>query len=127
MKIFGIEIKFPNRIAEERDKNPFGKVVFNIQIRERGITLADPDGVKTPTFNEVNPRAWLLGHTKAEQFNSEWVEISKMPDHEVINWMKLGNENIANGVPLPTGRALEEVIANRSDVVTKENDGSMFQ
>jgi hypothetical protein len=114
MNILGFEIIR----KKDRDDNPFGRVMYNIQIHEKGLTLSNPDGTGVPMVGiEVDPRAWLLGHVEAEKFSRDWDTIFKMPDADVMEWAMRKNEYIAAGVSSPTTKALEDITS------TKKNDG----
>lgn len=123
MKFFGFEIIK----IKDRDDNPFGKVMYNIQIRENGLTLSSPDGTSAPNVGvEVNPRAWLLGHVEAEKFSRDWESIFQMPDAAVTEWALRRSEYATAGVTGPTTKALEDIMT----MATKKNDEQtegMFQ
>lgn len=121
MEILGFEIIR----KKDRDENQFGKVMYNIQIRQGGITLSSPDGTSAPNVGvEVNPRAWLLGHVEAEKFSCDWETIFKMSEADVIEWMRRRGEYSIAGIPYPTTRALEDIMAISTK---KPESGDMYR
>lgn len=119
MNLLGLEIKRKST----PDPHPFGKVIFNIQIRENGVTLAGPDGKSIPTIGiDVNPRAWLLGFAHAEQFGVDWTTVSKITEMEVSRWAELGTQYRASEIVAPTAKALDEILKAREN----KNPNEMF-
>jgi hypothetical protein len=119
MEIFGYEIIK----KKDRDNNPYGKVMFNIQVREGGLTISSPDGVSAPNVGvDVDPRAWLLGHVEAERFTVDWDIVSKIPLSSVMEWVRLKSEYSASGIVAPATKALEDLTR-----VSKVDEGEMYR
>jgi len=120
MNFLGFEITRKQKL----DPHPFGEVLFNLQIREKGISVVGPDGKNAPNIEtDVPARAWLLGFVHAEQFLVDWSTVSKITETEVSQWAELGAQYKAAEIPAPTAKALGEILKARENANMNEMFG----